>query len=73
MIKIFKRYLSPGVERNPCAMCAEKSMQSPIEMTRVLQEMTSMVRPQKCMKPATFTIVAATQKITMVAPRKLKM
>ena len=34
-------------------MWAEKSTQRPMEMTRVLQEITSMVRSQKCMNPAT--------------------
>ena len=63
--------LEPRRDRNPCAMWAEKSTQSPMEMTRVLQEMTSMVRSQKCMKPATWTMVVATQKMTMQEARRL--
>ena len=40
-------------------------------MTRVLQVMTSIVRPQKYINPATSTMVAKTQKITKQAPLKL--
>ena len=42
-------------------------------LTSVLQVITSTVRPQKCMNPATSTMVAATQKMTNRAPRKLKL
>ena len=42
-----------------------------MEMTRVLQVITSMVRPQKYMNPATSTMVANTQKMTKQAPLKL--
>ena len=41
-------------------------------LTSVLQVIMSTVRPQKCINPATSTIVAATQKMTNRAPRKLK-
>ena len=40
-------------------------------MTKVLQVITSMVRPQKYINPATSTIVAKTQKMTKQAPLKL--
>ena len=58
-----------------------------MEMTRVLQEITSMVRSQKCMNPATWIfvdmyivdissyhtsrMVEATQKMTMQEARRL--
>ena len=71
LITTFKSDLLPDTERNPWAICAEKSTHSPIDMTRVLQEITSTVRPQKCMNPATSMMVAATQKMTMQAPRRL--
>ena len=40
-------------------------------MTRVLQVITSIVKPQKYMNPATSTMVAKTQKMTKQAPLKL--
>ena len=42
-----------------------------MEMTRVLQVITSIVKPQKYMNPATSTMVAKTQKMTKQAPLKL--
>ena len=42
-----------------------------MEMTRVLQEITSMVRSQKCMNPATWMMVVVTQKMTMQEARRL--
>ena len=64
-------FLEPRLVKNPWAMWAEKSTQRPMEMTRVLQEMTSIVRPQKCMNPATSRIVEATQKMTIQEARRL--
>ena len=68
---ILKSYLVPDLDMNPCAMWAEKSTQSPMEMTSELQVMTLMVRPMKYMKPATSTRVPSTQRMTSAAPRKL--
>ena len=64
-------FLEPRLVKNPWAMWAEKSTQRPMEMTRVLHEMTSIVRPQKCMNPATSRIVEATQKMTIQEARRL--
>ena len=42
-----------------------------MEITKLLQVITSMVSPQKNMNPATSTMVAKTQKSTKHAPLKL--
>jgi len=64
--------LSPGVARNLWAIWTEKSTQRPTAMTRVLQEMISKVRPQKCINPATSMMVTPTHRMTMIEHRRLQ-
>jgi len=65
-------YLSPGVARNLWPIWTEKSTQRPTAMTRVLQEMISKVRPQKCINPATSMMVTPTHRMTMIEHRRLQ-
>ena len=71
MVASTREARSPEAERKKWTMCAEKSTLSPTEMTRVMQVKTFIVRPQRCMKPATSVIVETTQTKTRRAPLRL--
>ena len=64
-------FLVPWLAINACAMWAEKSTHSPVEMMIRMLEIISMVSPQKCMNPITLTKLRRTQTMTITLPVKL--
>jgi hypothetical protein len=54
-----------------CVICAGQSTHNPILMMRFVEETVSIVRPQKCLNPATLTRVSTTQATTCRHPSQL--
>ena len=60
----------PGLIRNSWVMWAAESTQRPMQMMRLVQDTVSMVRPQKCMNPATLIMVRTTLRRTSMQAMK---
>ena len=64
--------LVPGEAKNSWVMWAAESTQIPMQMMRLVQEIVSMVKPQKCIIPETLIMERTTLNRTSTHPMTLE-